>query len=231
MKKVCKKCGVEKSLSDYKKYTAGKGGIRNVCVECERTRHRDWKRKNADRINEGRRERTANDPEYRERNIQYKREWRIDNREHHLKTEREGANRRYRENPEFREKCIQRANNYRHNRTDEQIERDRERHYQYWTDNKEKLVEYRTEWRHNRRKLCIEKLGGKCVQCGATERLQFDHIIPSEKSFNICYSYNLEKVFEELDKCQLLCPKCHLEKTKDDWLSGQLYKGIGEDRS
>ena len=34
--KVCKKCGVEKPLSDYGKYTAKKGGIRNVCKECER---------------------------------------------------------------------------------------------------------------------------------------------------------------------------------------------------
>ena len=91
MKKICKKCGVEKPLLDYGKYTAGKGGIRNVCKECERIRRRNWKRKNADRINEGRRERTANDPEYREATIEYKRKYRTNNKERYLKLEREGA--------------------------------------------------------------------------------------------------------------------------------------------
>ena len=81
MKKVCKKCGVEKPLLDYEKYTAGKGGIRNICRECETTRRRNWKRKNADRINEGRRERTANDPEYREAYRKYKRKYRTIHRE------------------------------------------------------------------------------------------------------------------------------------------------------
>ena len=106
MKKVCKKCGVEKPLLDYEKYTAGKGGIRNVCKECERIRRRDWKRENADRINEGRRYRIANDPEYKDRINGLKKQWRIDNREHHLKKEREGAKRRYWENPGEREKNL-----------------------------------------------------------------------------------------------------------------------------
>ena len=92
MMKVCKKCGIEKPLSDYKKYTAGKGGIRNVCVECERIRLRDWKRKNADRINEGRRERTANDPEYREAYRKYKRKYKTIHRERHLKLSRTANN-------------------------------------------------------------------------------------------------------------------------------------------
>ena len=232
MKKICKKCGVEKPLLDYEKYTAGKGGIRNVCKECERIRRRNWKRKNADRINEGRRERTANDPEYRERTLKSKRKYRTIHRDRWLKLEREGAKRRYRENPETREKLLKASKEYRENRTDEQIQRDRERYYQHWIDNKEKLMEYRTKWRHNRRKTCIEKLGGKCVKCGTTKYLQFDHIKPSEKSFDISrkLTTDLKTLFEELDKCQLLCWDCHMEKTKNDWLSGELYKGISEER-
>ncbi len=236
MMKVCKKCGIEKPLPDYKKYTAGKGGIRNVCVECERIRLRDWKRKNADKINEGRRERHANDTEYREKTLEYKKKYRTNNRERYLKLEREGSKRRYWENPDLREKLCRAAKNYRENMDEDQIKNSKETRFKHWIDNKERLVKYRTEWRHNRRKLCIERLGGKCVgykkECGATEFLQFDHIKPSEKSFDISrkYTTDLETLFEELDKCQLLCRRCHMEKTKDDWLSGELYKGISEER-
>ena len=207
MKKICKKCGVEKPLLDYEKYTAGKGGIRNVCKECERIRRRNWKRKNADKINEGRRERTANDPEYRERTLEYKRKYRTIHRDRWLKLSREGAKRRYMENPELREKLKKKER-----------KRSRIRYYE------------------NRRQ-CIDKLGGKCVECGVTEDLQFDHINPLEKSFAISETLHFSpkmkkevKFDEELNKCQLLCPTCHMKKTKNDWLSGNLYVGIGKDR-
>tara|TARA_B100000131_G_C17924797_1_gene535804 strand:- start:57 stop:683 length:627 start_codon:yes stop_codon:yes gene_type:complete len=208
MKKVCIKCGVEQPLSEYSRHTAGKSGLKNSCKECERKRHRDWKIANADKINARRRYRTANDTEYREKTLEYKRKYKTIHRERYLELMREGANRRYRENPEFREKVKRR------NRTD-------------------------TKRRYNEsRQQCIDKLGGKCVECGATESLQFDHINPLEKSFPISETLHWSpkkkkevKFDEELDKCQLLCPKCHLEKTKNDWLSGELYKGIVEDRS
>lgn len=31
----------------------------------------------------------------------------------------------------------------------------------------------------------IEALGGRCVECGATERLEFDHRDPSTKLFSL----------------------------------------------
>ena len=43
-------------------------------------------------------------------------------------------------------------------------------------------------------------------------------------------SHQVELFDEELNKCQLLCPTCHMEKTKNDWLSGELYIGIGKER-
>ena len=82
--------------------------------------------------------------------------------------------------------------------------------------------------RDERRKLLREKLGGKCVGynkvCGSTKKLEFDHIEPENKSFSIgqCLSKPLDLLLEESEKCQLLCYKCHYEKTRDEWISGKL---------
>ena len=69
-----------------------------------------------------------------------------------------------------------------------------------------------------------EQLGGKCVKCGTIENLQFDHIHPKDKLFAITKQLLMsdrKKFQEELDKCQLLCCDCHLEKTKQSWLNGE----------
>ena len=58
-----------------------------------------------------------------------------------------------------------------------------------------------------------DKLGNKCVKCGTTKNLQFDHIDPKTKCFNVNPQDSWEKTLPELDKCQLLCFKHHLEKT------------------
>ena len=66
--------------------------------------------------------------------------------------------------------------------------------------------------------MLIEQLGGKCVHCGALDRLEFDHIEPATKSFNISSGYHKKWAVlqEELSKCQLLCNSCHIAKTKID---------------
>lgn len=70
---------------------------------------------------------------------------------------------------------------------------------------------------HRKRKTLIEFLGGKCVWCNTLEDLQFDHVDPNKKSFNISkyYGRSLDNLRSELDKCQLLCKSCHNIKTKD----------------
>jgi len=61
-----------------------------------------------------------------------------------------------------------------------------------------------------------DKLGNKCVKCGSTKNLQFDHIDPKTKCFNVNPQDSWKKTLPELYKCQLLCPPCHLKKTMTD---------------
>ncbi len=89
------------------------------------------------------------------------------------------------------------------------------------TMNKQQLKEwqtkYRREWTRRRRSQALYLKGSKCVRCGTKERLEFDHIDPSKKSFTIEFGkYSWPDIKKELDKCQLLCHDCHVKKTKED---------------
>jgi 5-methylcytosine-specific restriction endonuclease McrA len=73
----------------------------------------------------------------------------------------------------------------------------------------------------------ISYLGGKCKHCCSTEDLQFDHIDPKEKKFNILKhwaSNKTELLKQELDKCQLLCKTCHSIKTKEDFSTNRIER-------
>ena len=102
--------------------------------------------------------------------------------------------------------------------------------------NKEKRAEYYKKYRElNREKIrqlhrnykkeakikCVEYLGGKCVKCGTTHNLQFDHIKREGKKYTIAekITYSFGYLKEELDKCQLLCAPCHLDKTAKEWIT------------
>jgi len=73
----------------------------------------------------------------------------------------------------------------------------------------------------------IEYLGGKCVGCGTTENLQFDHKDRTIKEYNISHKpdHTLDKIKPELDKCQLLCKCCHAIKTRENHDNAELLKG------
>lgn len=200
--KICIKCNVEKPLSEYSKYTSGKGGIRNVCKDC---------------INEQRRWRMANDPEFRDRVKRSHLKYRTENREHIRKSAKENRERRYQENPELRQKDLDDSKRRYQNRSDEQkqkyLEHERSRSRQ------PDAIKRKAENYAKNRQYFIDKLGGQCVSCGTTDNLEFDHINPLDKSLNLSgylaskNACQLEKVLEEVNKCQLLCQECHIKKT------------------
>lgn len=79
------------------------------------------------------------------------------------------------------------------------------------------MREYQKRRYQLRRAMFIEEMGGKCALCSSTESLEFDHIDPSTKSFNVgdrLSNRNEESVRQELQKCQLLCSPCHKEKSR-----------------
>jgi len=60
----------------------------------------------------------------------------------------------------------------------------------------------------------IALLGGCCEICGyvkTPEALQFHHVCPMEKEFEISEKMSWEVIEVELDKCALLCANCHIE--------------------
>lgn len=61
----------------------------------------------------------------------------------------------------------------------------------------------------------LELLGSECSQCGSTDRIEFDHIDPTTKSFDILEQWNrpIEELVQEVRKCQPLCYSCHREKS------------------
>lgn len=90
----------------------------------------------------------------------------------------------------------------------------------------EDWTEYHRNYYYLRRQRLIDYLGGKCVRCGRTDTLEFDHIDRSKKSFDIRDNLTLNpKVRAELDKCQLLCHDHHLEKTVREHLAAGFAHG------
>ena len=61
------------------------------------------------------------------------------------------------------------------------------------------------------------KLASGCVDCGYSEHaeaLQFDHV-RGEKKFNvgISYTFSMERVLAEIEKCEVVCANCHAVRT------------------
>jgi 5-methylcytosine-specific restriction endonuclease McrA len=59
-------------------------------------------------------------------------------------------------------------------------------------------------------------VGASCVRCGATGRLEADHIDPTTKVSSSFWTWPEPEFQAEWAKCQWLCRKCHGVKTAHD---------------
>lgn len=91
-----------------------------------------------------------------------------------------------------------------------------------YKDYNNKMREYMARRYASRRAHWIEVMGGVCVSCGVDEELEFDHVDPKTKTYQIAKILNTgseKKVAAEMAKCQLLCNPCHKDKTRADRLA------------
>ena len=74
---------------------------------------------------------------------------------------------------------------------------------------------YVVDWRKRTKIKLVEYKGGCCIKCGynkSMNALQFHHLDPNEKDFQISgKSYSFDRMKEEVDKCILVCANCHIE--------------------
>lgn len=68
----------------------------------------------------------------------------------------------------------------------------------------------------------VEYKGGKCEMCGYNKNVaafDFHHIDPREKDlkWNSSRHWKWDRLKKELDKCQLLCCRCHREVHHPEW--------------
>lgn len=73
------------------------------------------------------------------------------------------------------------------------------------------------EYRRNKKRILVKEAGGKCLICGYNNHfgaLQFHHVNPEEKSFNVSSkgaTKSMKLARKEAAKCVLLCANCHQE--------------------
>jgi hypothetical protein len=63
--------------------------------------------------------------------------------------------------------------------------------------------------------------GKCCVWCGSVERLELDHIDPSQKESHKIWGWSEVRRNAELSKCRVLCHRCHKQRS-----DGQMRKPL-----
>src|SRR5271157_243309 len=82
------------------------------------------------------------------------------------------------------------------------------------------MREYMANRYHSKRKEITDRLGGKCSRCGSKNTpLHLDHIDKKKKTMRASdlHSVNDKRFENEVKNLQLLCPDCHVKKTREVW--------------
>ncbi len=82
----------------------------------------------------------------------------------------------------------------------------------------EEMRVYMAERRLGRRQKLLDMSGNRCVRCGSTECLEFNHLDRETKLFRLSgkdLDRSWEIILEEWAKCELLCSSCHKKYTSN----------------
>lgn len=132
--KVCTKCGIEKSVSDFYKHKGGRHGVDSVCKDCAKAKSKNWRAENPDRVAETKRI-------YNETNREAIRKAERDKYRENIEEERAARKKYYHDNLE-RERTKSRENARK--RTDR-----KERAKAYYEENREEILRKKAEEREN----------------------------------------------------------------------------------
>jgi 5-methylcytosine-specific restriction endonuclease McrA len=84
----------------------------------------------------------------------------------------------------------------------------------------EYMRDYMRERKRRKRKEIEKRLGGKCSRCGTKKGpFHLDHIDKKKKTMRASdlHSVSDQRFEKEMKNLQLLCEKCHRDKTKESW--------------
>jgi hypothetical protein len=87
------------------------------------------------------------------------------------------------------------------------------------------MAEYMKARRLERRQQLLVLAGNECRVCKSTDNLEFNHIDRSSKLITLSgkgLDGRWETILEELDKCELLCNNCHLDKTREQYRNKEI---------
>lgn len=185
--KTCGGCGIEQLAENFWRQRQSADGLNPWCKDC----HRKWRQENREQVRKNDRRRYAENPERERERAQ---RWREANRE----TVNERAKTYYQEN-----NGLERAR--------ERRRKDPERFRAAVRRSYQKNRAKRLDWAH-RRRLIVDSgevslgaldalLASPCSYCGATERIEIDHVIPlsrggthaEENLTSACRSCNASK--------------------------------------
>jgi hypothetical protein len=85
----------------------------------------------------------------------------------------------------------------------------------WYSDNRRRRQDYANEKNKSRKKEIVKHFGNKCHDCEQSYPqyvYQFHHLDPTKKDVNPSYAMTQRpsKMWEELDKCIMLCANCHM---------------------
>ena len=99
----------------------------------------------------------------------------------------------------------------------------KEKYNSFSEEKKRCICQRNKEARIRRRKLLIVKWGNRCQKCGYSDHpeiLQFDHIRPLYRGTNglkkVVSDHMLKEVMTSPKLFELLCPNCHILKTRNE---------------